>query len=130
MIGHGVVRATKDVDVVIAGDDETAAALGPVLRAWEATRPDGSEETRDRPSPGWPLQLRTRYGLVDLLAGDEPPLDLEGLLARATERKIDGTPAPLCALADLVTMKRRAARSVDLEDLAKLEIAHGELPET
>jgi hypothetical protein len=34
VIGHGVIRATKDVDVVIATDDEAAAALRPVLGGW------------------------------------------------------------------------------------------------
>ena len=130
VIGHGVVRATKDVDVVIAADDETALALAAVLRAWEATRPDGTAETRDRPSPGWPLQLRTRHGLVELLAESNPPLDLAGLLARSATRTIDGTRASLCSLADLVALKRQAGRSQDLDDLAKLQIAHGELPET
>jgi hypothetical protein len=33
-------------------------------------------------------------------------------------------------LSDLVTMKREAGRTVDLEDLAKLKVAHGELRET
>jgi hypothetical protein len=130
VIGHGVVRATRDVDVVVAPDDVTAAALTRLIDAWGATRPDGSAETRDLPTRGWPLHLRTRYGLLDLLAEDDPPLDLDGLLARAVTRTIDGTPAPLCSLADLVAMKRRAARPQDLDDLAKLEIAHGELPET
>lgn len=129
-IGHGVVRATQDVEVVVADDDDTAAALAPVLAGWKATRPDGSPEPRDRPSRGWPLQLRTRHGLVDILAADEPPLDLAGLLARADSRTVDGTHAPLCALADLVAIKRRAGRPLDLDDLAKLETAHGELPET
>lgn len=130
VIGHGVVRATKDVDVVIAADDVTASALAPVLRSWEATRPDGTAETRDRPSPGWPLLLRTRHGLVDLLSDGDPPLDISGLLARAATRTIDGTLAPLCSLADLVALKRRAGRPQDLDDLAKLETAHGDLPET
>lgn len=119
-----------EADVVVAGDDATAAALAPVLSAWDATRPDGSPEPRDRPSPGWPLHLRTRHGLVDVLAQDEPPLDLAGLLSRADSRTIDGARAPLCALADLVAMKRRAGRPLDLDDLARLETAHGELPET
>lgn len=130
VIGHGVVRATQDVDVVVATDDATAAALAPVLSGWNATRPDGSPEPRDRPARGWPLHLRTRHGLVDVLAEDHPPLDLAGLLARADSHTIDGTPASLCALADLVAMKRRAARPLDLDDLAKLETAHGNLPET
>lgn len=130
VIGHGVVRATQDVDVVVRRDDETAAALERLMGEWEATRPDGSPERRDRPSRGWPLHLRTRLGLVDVLAEEEAPLDLVGLLARAQTRTVEGTPAPLCGLADLVALKRRSNRPGDVEDLAKLEKAHGELPET
>ena len=130
VIGHGVVRATRDVDVMVTPDDETAAALVGLMDGWEATRPDGSPEPRDRPSRGWPLHLRTRLGLVDVLAEEDPPLDLAGLLSRAQTRTVEGTQAPLCGLADLVALKRRSARPGDIEDLAKLEIAHGELPET
>lgn len=130
VIGHGVVRATQDVDVVVRPDDETAAALERLMGEWQATRPDGSPEGRDRPARGWPLHLRTTLGLVDVLAEEDPPLDLAGLLARAQARTIDGTRAPICSLADLVALKRRGGRPGDLDDLAKLETAHGELPET
>ncbi len=130
VIGHGVVRATRDVDVVVRPDDETAAALIELMAQWQATRPDGSPEPRDRPSRGWPLHLRTPLGLVDVLAEEAPPLDLAGLLERAEMRTVDGTRAPLCSLADLVALKRRSGRPGDLEDLVKLETAHGELPET
>lgn len=128
VISHGVVRATKDVDVVIAADQDTEARLSGLLGEWNATRPDGTPEDRRLPTPGWPLHLRTMHGLVDLLAEQKPPLDLNGLLSRADERRVDGVPAPICSLADLVTMKRRAGRPTDLEDLRRLETAQGTLP--
>ena len=49
---------------MVAPDDDTAAALARLIDKWEATRPDGTAETRDRPTPGWPLYLRTRLGLT------------------------------------------------------------------
>lgn len=128
VIRHGVVRATKDLDVVVALDPETEAALGELVDRWQATRPDGSPEDRRLPSRSWPLHLRTAHGLVDILAEQEPPLDLVGLRARADVRSVDGADAPICSLEDLVAMKRRAGRGSDLEDLARLETAHGELP--
>ncbi|MEJ7891544.1 MAG: DUF6036 family nucleotidyltransferase [Solirubrobacteraceae bacterium] len=128
VIRHGVVRATKDLDAVIALDDATARALERLLCDWRAVRPDGSPEDRRLPTAGWPLHLDTQHGFVDLLAEQAPPLDLEGLLSRSDTRRIDGVPAPICSLADLVLMKRLGGRPTDLEDLSRLETAHGELP--
>lgn len=128
VIRHGVIRATKDVDVVVALDDDTGGRVAGLIESWGATRPDGSPESRVLPSVGWPLHLRTPHGLVDLLAEHAPPLDLGGMLSRADERVVDGTPAPICSLADLVATKRHASRPTDLEDLARLETAHGTLP--
>ncbi|MDQ3933795.1 MAG: nucleotidyltransferase [Actinomycetota bacterium] len=96
---------------------------------WQATRPDGSPEARRLPTPGRPLHLRTVHGLVDLLAEQPSPLDLNGLPSRSDERRIDGVPAPICSLADLVALKRQAGRPTDLEDLNRLETAHGPLPD-
>ena len=129
VIRHGVVRATKDLDVVVATDEATATALARLVRDWHATRPDGSAEDRRLPSMGWPLHLRTAHGLIDVLAEEPAPLDLDGLLSRADERRVDDVPAPICSLPDLVALKRRAGRPSDLEDLSRLETAHGTLPE-
>jgi predicted nucleotidyltransferase len=129
VIRHGVVRATKDLDVIVAPDGDTAERLSELMARWDATRPDGSAEDRRLPQPGWPLHLRTIHGLIDFLADEEPPLDLTGLLWRADERTVDGVSCPICSLADLVALKRRGGRPTDLEDLRRLEIAHGELPE-
>jgi predicted nucleotidyltransferase len=52
------------------------------------------------------------------------------LLARAEIRRVDGVEAPICSLADLVAMKRSVGRERDLVDLADLESAHGELPDS
>lgn len=129
VIRHGVVRATKDLDLVIGADEETATRLAQLLVDWEATRPDGSPEDRRLPAPGRPLHLRTVHGLIDLLVAGESPFDLSGLLRRADERRVDGVKAPICSLADLVVLKRQAARPTDLDDLSRLETAHGTLPE-
>ncbi|MGN6217282.1 MAG: hypothetical protein ACTHN7_10065 [Solirubrobacterales bacterium] len=43
-------------------------------------------------------------------------------------QRVDGVEAPICSLADLVSMKRAVGRERDLADLADLEAAHGALP--
>lgn len=128
VIRHGVVRATQDLDVVVGDDEPTETALGELMAEWRATRPDGSPEDRRIPSAGWPLHLRTEHGLIDILAEQPPPLDIEGLLLRADTRQVDGVPAPICSLPDLVEMKRQGGRPTDHDDLSRLETAHGELP--
>jgi len=128
VISHGVVRATRDVDVVVAAN-LSPAVIEALVGRWDATRPDGSPEPRRRPSPGWPLHLRTTCGSIDLLHELPAPLDLAGLRSRATWRRVDGTEVLVCSLADLTAMKRLAGRPTDLEDLRRLETAHGQLPE-
>src|SRR5688500_6958567 len=110
VIRHGVVRATKDLDVVVGLDEATGERLAALLAHWQATRPDGSPEDRTLPTPGWPLHLRTGHGLIDVLAEDDPPLDLDGMLSRSDEREVDGVSCRICSLADLVAMKRRGGR--------------------
>ena len=72
----------------------------------------------------------TPHGDLDLLAERPPTLSFDELMARADIRRVDGVQAPICGLADLVALKRLAARGRDLVDLGELEVAHGELPDS
>lgn len=42
LIRHGVVRATRDVDVILAPEPENLERLRTLISEWPATRPDGS----------------------------------------------------------------------------------------
>jgi predicted nucleotidyltransferase len=130
LIRHGVVRATRDVDVIIAGDTENIAQVRSLIDAWPATRPDGSPVPEEALAPGRTINLATPHGDLDLLAERPPPLSFEELLVRAEVRRVDGIEAAICSLADLVALKRMAGRERDLVDLRDLEIAHGELPDS
>lgn len=130
LIRHGVVRATRDVDVVIAGDAENIVRMRSLIDAWPATRPDGSPVTGESVAPGRTINLATPHGDLDLLSERSSPLSFDELLARAEVRRIDGVEAPICSLADLVALKRLAGRERDLMDLRDLETAHGELPDS
>lgn len=130
VIRHGVVRATKDVDVVLAPTGETQEALVGLAREWKATRQDGSPLPERDLVAGRSIHLATPYGLFDVLAEQRPPLSFEEIESRAEERQVDGTAAPICALADLVALKRLAGRPRDEVDLADLEAAHGPLPDS
>jgi len=128
VIRHGAVRATKDVDVVVAMDRENLSRLDALLQRWEATNPDGSPLRRHVLSPGGVLALRTRHCLVDILSEQLLPGPFDDVLGRSDVKRIDGVEAPICSLADLVAMKRATGRGSDVLDLERLVEAHGELP--
>jgi predicted nucleotidyltransferase len=130
LIRHGVVRATRDVDAIVASDPDNLARVRSLIDAWPATRPDGSPVPLDMVAPGKTINLSTPHGDLDLLAERPSPLSFDELLARAEVRRVDGVEAPICSLADLVALKRLAGRERDLVDLRELEIAHGELPDS
>jgi len=130
LIRHGVVRATKDVDVMLAPDPDSLAAMRTLVAEWHATRPDGSPIADEELVTGRAIHLATPHGLLDTLPEQAPPLTFEEIASRAETRQVDGTPADICALADLVALKRLAGRPRDEVDLADLEAAHGRLPDS
>lgn len=129
LIGHGVVRATRDVDAIADPSGENYSRLAAVLAGWSATRPDGSPLDLSAVAPGRSINTSTPHGELDFLAEPAPPLDYASLELRSEERTVDGTVARICSLADLVALKRMAGRERDLADLADLEAAHGTLPD-
>lgn len=130
LIRHGVVRATRDVDVILAPESENLERLRALIENWHATRPDGSPLSEDAVAPGRTVHLSTPHGELDLLAELPPPLSFTELAGRAESRRVDGVEAMICSLADLVALKRIAGRERDLVDLHDLEVAHGELPDS
>ncbi len=130
LIRHGVVRGTRDVDIIIAPEPENVERLRTLIADWPATRPDGSPVPDDTVAPGKTIHLSTPHGELDVLAELRPPLSFAELSSRAEERRVDGVEALICSLADLVALKRIAGRERDLVDLHDLEAAHGELPDS
>ncbi len=130
LIRHGVVRATRDVDVVYDPDPGNLEAIRTLISAWGATRPDGSPLAEDALTDGRSIHLSTPHGELDLLSEQLSAVSFSDLLGRSEIRRIDGVEAPICSLADLVTLKRAAGRERDLADLSDLETTHGKLPDT
>jgi predicted nucleotidyltransferase len=128
LIRHGVVRATRDVDVVYDPDPSNLETIRSVVKAWGATRPDGSTLPEDAILGGRSIHLSMPFGELDLLSEQAASISFADLLLRSEVRRIDGVKAPICSLADLVALKRAAGRERDLADLSDLEATHGELP--
>ncbi|HEX7245365.1 MAG TPA: nucleotidyl transferase AbiEii/AbiGii toxin family protein [Solirubrobacterales bacterium] len=130
LIRHGVVRATRDVDAVFDPDPSNVERIRALIERWGATRPDGSPIPEGSISGNRTIHLATPHGDLDLLAEKVTAVGFSDLLARAETRRVDGAEAPICSLADLVALKRVAGRERDQVDLADLEAAHGELPDS
>lgn len=81
-----------------------------------------------RIGPERTIHLATPYGDLDLLSEKIAGISFTRLRARADVKRVDGVPAPICSLVDLVALKRAAGRERDIADLSDLEAAHGDLP--
>ena len=130
LIRHGVVRMTRDIDVILEPGSDNLDRVRALIAEWRATRPDGSPIPADAVASGKSIHLATPHGHVDLLPEHASPLTFAELIGRADVRRVDGVEAPICSLGDLVALKRIASRERDLADLSELEAAHGELPDT
>lgn len=94
----GVVRGTKDVDVVVAPDLENLKRVAQVA-------------------------IETDLGRLDVVQGLDGVPSYEALRPKATEAEILGVTVAVCSLEDLKAMKRAAGRTRDLADLEDLEAA-------
>jgi predicted nucleotidyltransferase len=130
LIRHGVVRATRDIDAVFDPEPSNVERISALIEHWGATRPDGSPIPEGSIVGNRTIHLATPHGDLDLLAENVATVSFSDLLARAETRRVDGVEAPICSLADLVALKRIAGRERDQVDLADLEAAHGELPDS
>jgi predicted nucleotidyltransferase len=128
MIRHGVVRATRDIDAVFDPTEANVSRIRELIGIWGATRPDGTPVVSDDLGPDCTIHLATPHGDLDLLSEKVAGVTYARLREGADVKKVDGVPAPICSLADLVTLKRLAGRERDIADLSDLEAAHGELP--
>jgi len=125
----GVVRGTKDVDVVVAPDidnlkrvAEVAVAAGGHIQQGEAFL--GTPiSIASALSSGEQVAIETDLGRLDIVQGLEGVPGYEELRTRSSQAEILGVAVAVCSLDDLKTMKRAAGRTRDLADLEDLEAA-------
>jgi hypothetical protein len=138
VIAHGVVRATKDLDICPDPELDNLTRLARLLAELHAGQADtgdflAHELPYDPTNPedlaeGGNFRLTTSLGDLDVMqwiSGIDTDLAFEALGAHAIEVDWHGTPIRVCSLEHLRAMKVAAGRPQDLLDLANLEIANG-----
>lgn len=123
---HGVIRATRDLDLVPDPEPANMAALADLLRRIGASHPmelDLDGKSLSRPAS---MKLLTRHGEVHVLnrmPGTPPFARLE---AESFHVEVDSNvEAPICSLRHLREMKSASTRARDAVDLAELDELHG-----
>jgi predicted nucleotidyltransferase len=123
----GVVRGTKDVDIVVSSDPdnlkrlaEAAVAAGGHVQQGEAMLGTPISIASALAS-GEQVAIETELGRLDVIQGLDGVPGYDELRSRAKETEILGVTVAVCALEDLKAMKRVAGRTRDLADLEDLE---------
>lgn len=123
----GVVRGTKDIDIVVSSDPanlkrlaEVAVAAGGHVQQGEAML--GTPiSIASALAGGEQVAIETELGRLDVIQGLDGVPGYEPLRSRAKQTEILGVTVAVCALEDLKAMKRAAGRTRDLADLEDLE---------
>jgi hypothetical protein len=129
---RGVVRATKDIDIVVSPDvenlkvvAEVAVAAGGHVQRGEALLGTPFSIAAEL-AGGEQMAIDTELGRLDIVQGLDGVPSFAELRSRASDAEVLGVNVAVCSVADLRAMKRAAGRSQDLVDLENLETATGE----
>jgi hypothetical protein len=127
----GVIRGTKDVDVVIATDSdnvkrvaEVAVAAGGHVQQGEALL-GSSFSIAAALAGGEQVAIETELGRLDVVQGLDGVPSFGALRSRAVEAEVLGSKVWVCSREDLKAMKQAAGRTRDLADLEDLDAATG-----
>lgn len=130
---YGVIRPSKDLDIVPDPDPENLNRLATLLQGLHS-RQVGLGEMKPEEFPfdptypedlqaGANFRLETSAGDLDIMqwvAGIDSDPAYATLAADAIEGELDGIPLRVCGLEHLIAMKRAAGRPRDLDDLRLL----------
>jgi predicted nucleotidyltransferase len=126
---RGVVRATKDIDVVVASDPANLKRVAEVAVAAGGRVQRGEALLGSPPSiaallaTGEQVAIETDLGRLDIVQGLEGVPPYEELRSRASEAEVLGISVAVCSVEDLRAMKQAAGRTRDLADLEDLAAA-------
>jgi hypothetical protein len=132
---HGVIRPSRDLDIVPAPDPANLERLAALLADLDARHvglgdlqaeefPFDPTDPKDLQS-GANFRLETRLGDLDIMQWI-PGIDADpaygALTSESIEGELEGIPLRVCGLGHLIAMKRAAARPRDLDDLKRLGV--------
>ena len=134
---HGHLRTTADVDLVLALDRDNILAAVKALKTL-GYRPRPPVPFEDLAEEGKRAEWIREKGLtvfstysarfpgieIDLFVTE--PFDFNAVYLRADRVKVERTVITVASLADLIEMKRRVGRPVDLADVSVLELIKAE----
>lgn len=135
---HGVIRSTKDVDIVPSGDPGNLKRLAGLLSDLEVRQLGvGDEGFAENEMPldptrpddlcqGGNFRLDTALGILDVMQwvpGIDADQAFDTLAAEARIAHAFGAEIRVCSLQHLQAMKEAAGRPQDLRDLADLAAA-------
>lgn len=126
----GVLRGTKDLDIVVDPDRENLVRLAGLV-----AEAGGQVHAREAflssqfsigavLAQGERVEIETTLGSLDVVQGLPGVPSYADLRQRAKEVEVMGARIAVCSLEDLVAMKRAAGRTRDLADLEDLDAAH------
>jgi predicted nucleotidyltransferase len=127
----GVVRGTKDVDVVVAPDPANLKRIAKMAVTAGGHVQRGEAFLGSPPSiaallaTGEQVAIETDLGRLDVVQGLEGVPAYEELRSRASVAEVLGVTVAVCSVEDLRAMKRAAGRGQDLVDLEDLDAAEG-----
>jgi predicted nucleotidyltransferase len=125
----GILRGTKDVDVVIATDSDNIRRVAEVA-VGAGGRVHQGEALLGTPfsiaaalAGGEQVAIETDLGRLDVVQGLDGVPSFEDLRSRAAEADILGSTVWICSREDLRAMKQAAGRTRDLADIEDLDAA-------
>lgn len=118
LAAHGLIRATKDLDVFVRPHPENARRVFQALTAFGA--PLAGLSPADFEQPGMILQIGVPPVRVDILTAIDA-VAFEDAFAGRIEANFGGVRVGVLSRRDLIANKRSAGRKQDLADVEWLE---------
>lgn len=117
MAHHGLVRATNDVDVLVATDEPNRRRIRLATRAFVGVEPS---ESALRPPRGM-FRIGPPSAHVDVTTKVDGIGDFEIVWRKREPGEFFGVPVSYLSLADMLRTKRAAGRPNDLGDVVWVE---------